>query len=145
MYTNQLVSIVKSDKELKPIFKGVYARDMLPKLEWPSCIILNTDNKSGHGQHWLAIYVDKTGFGNFFDSFGSHPNQFNLTEYITRNCSYWNYSSLQIQGNSSLCGEYCALFLHYRVRNTLRLFYSFFDSNFYFNDIKCKILYDKNF
>ena len=49
-------------------FNGVYSRDNLPKIKDESCII-NLDEYSDIGTHWIALYVlnnDVT----YFDSFG---------------------------------------------------------------------------
>jgi len=140
MFSSQLNHLINSDLKLKNNFVGVFPRDKLPNLDKGSCLILNTHDSFKEGEHWLAIYVDALGNGSFFDSYGNHPNRFNLIDYLNSNCIKLEYNRVQLQGISQMCGEYCALFLYFRIRNDLRKFYSFFDSNFYFNDLKIKKL-----
>ena len=58
MFSTTIISILSKDEKTKICFKGVFARDQLPKInEYPSCLILNTHGK-GKPEHWLAIYFD---------------------------------------------------------------------------------------
>ena len=49
-------------------FDGVFSVDNLP--ESPHLLVCNTDPSDRPGRHWIAIYVDNEGRGDFFDSFG---------------------------------------------------------------------------
>ena len=52
-------------------FQGVYSCDTLPPK--PELLVCNTDPHDKPGTHWIAIYVDKNGRGEYFDSFGMEP------------------------------------------------------------------------
>ena len=46
-------------------FQGVYSVDTLP--DKPKLLVCNTDPSTKPGKHWIAIYVDKRGLGEYFD------------------------------------------------------------------------------
>lgn len=116
--TQQILQILRKDKFSKTHFLGVFARDQIPlKLKYPSSLILNTDKSNQKGEHWLAIYYDKDGKAEFFDSFGRHPAEFKLENYMQKTSTKWDYNSKQLQSfQSKICGYYCVLFIMYRSR-----------------------------
>ena len=56
------IELIHAAKQLKiPNFRGVFLRDTLPKtLERNECGILNLDDSSGGGTHWVAWYKKGT-------------------------------------------------------------------------------------
>lgn len=66
------------DKIGNDLFKkkwgGVYPQDDVPKLKNGHYYIINTGFKNGHGAHWLAIAVSKSGIPHIWDSFARNPN-----------------------------------------------------------------------
>lgn len=132
--------ILKKDEKTRAIYLGSFARDELPaKPAYPSCFILNTEPRSEPGQHWLAIFYNKRGFAEFFDSFGHDPEYFDLEDYLNKTAKGWSSNKKIIQGSSDLCGIYCILFLIYAVREKTIVFFSQFKNNVKKND---SILYD---
>ena len=66
----QILQVLKTDKFSSPLFRGVFSRDQIPlNIQYPSCLILNTHTSNNVGEHWLAIFYDKLGIVNFFDSY----------------------------------------------------------------------------
>ena len=53
----------------EPRFNGVYSRDNLPKIKDEVCVI-NRDECSDIGTHWVALYVNNNNDVTYFDSFG---------------------------------------------------------------------------
>ena len=52
-------------------FLGVFAADEIPRnIRKPAIFVTNTDARGLPGEHWIAIYFDDDGKGEFFDSFG---------------------------------------------------------------------------
>jgi len=49
-------------------FDGAFSVDTMPSK--PHLLVCNTDPSDKPGQHWVCIYVDDDGRGEFFDSFG---------------------------------------------------------------------------
>jgi hypothetical protein len=59
MNTLEIDTILKKHPHSRPVFKGVYARNRLPRLlKVPSAHVANTDPDHRMGQHWVAIYID---------------------------------------------------------------------------------------
>ena len=54
----------------EPRFNGVYSRDNLPKIK-DGAYIINLDEYSDIGTHWVALYVHNNNVVNYFDSFGA--------------------------------------------------------------------------
>ena|SRR3989442_11171925 len=90
------------------IFRGVYACDELPVIAVrPSVIVVNTDPARLPGQHWICIYFDGDGHGEFFDSFGQRPKRV-FEHYLNKYCIAWTFNSKQMQSLiSRFCGHYC--------------------------------------
>ena len=59
MNTLEIDTLLKKHPHSRPVFKGVYARNRLPRLlNVPSALVGNTDPDHRMGQHWIAIYID---------------------------------------------------------------------------------------
>jgi hypothetical protein len=76
---------------------------------------VNTDDEHERGSHWVAFnFVNGT--YEFFDSYGQSPSEYGFQGELLQ----WDmkYSKKVLQGfNSSVCGQYCLLFLLLRSRN----------------------------
>lgn len=141
MNTTQLECCIECDSVLKQYVIGVFPSDRLPEWALPKSygIIVNTDPANQPGQHWCAIYCDAQGHLEFFDSYGRSPerNSMFITTWIHRRSNHVRFNQKQLQSDrSSVCGQYCLLFLHQRRQGiTLRQFLDTFDSsNFDTND-----------
>jgi hypothetical protein len=83
----QIYEILNSDDYSHKIFKAVLPRDKLPnKVKYPSAYIINTQGSSHPGEHWLAIYYDKNGNCDFFDSFGLNPAINGFIDFLNKTC-----------------------------------------------------------
>jgi hypothetical protein len=107
------------DKILRSIcgdmFIGVFARDRLPNTtRRPALMVINTDPVHQPGTHWTAVYIDKEGYGEHFDSLGQPPNK-TVEGYMKRYCRRWIISERQLQTLiSRYCGHYCVFYCCYR-------------------------------
>ena len=111
MNEGEIRLIMKTDFFLKNECWGVFARDEVPNTLLPGGYVINTEDRGEPGQHWIAIWVNKT--VEFMDSFGFKPEHygwhFNLPTY---------YNSSRIQRlNTDTCGAFCIYFLYYKCRN----------------------------
>jgi hypothetical protein len=146
MDSRQINKILNTDQVARKSFLGVFARDKLPnEIKWPSTLIINTDKSNQPGEHWLAIYYDENGTCEFFDSYGFHPDFYNLTDYIKSTSKNFIFNSKTIQGIfSKYCGQYCVLFLLIRSRNfSMKYFLNFFNNNTINNDKLIEFLMKK--
>ena len=53
----------------KPRFNGVYSRDNLPKIR-DGAYVINFDEYSDIGTHWVSLWVNNSNNVTYFDSFG---------------------------------------------------------------------------
>jgi len=115
-------------------FDGVFSIDRLP--DHPHLLVCNTDPSDKPGRHWIAIYVDDEGRGDFFDSFGRRPSDY-LERYMNRNCLSWNFNDRQLQSIvSKFCGHYCIYFCILRSRGVdMRKIVRSFSSDTGLNDV----------
>lgn len=108
------VEIYESLQYLPLSTTGVYPADQIPRV-WslPAGLVVNTDNHTGPGEHWVAMYVDDKGRGLYFDSYGLPPIIPQHLARLRRNCKFYRYSLKQLQSDtSSVCGQFCVVFLH---------------------------------
>ena len=87
-----------------PNFRGVFLRDTLPKKpRKKECGILNLDDTSGGGTHWVARY--KNGNEKFyFDSYGLQPPN-ELINYL-KSKIFYNTEQIQ-RADQVFCGHLC--------------------------------------
>lgn len=106
--------LYQMSKDLLPAsFKGVFARDELPKrMLRHQMFILNTDTSNLQGTHWVAVIV-RHGEGYYFDSLGFTPPLM-VIHWLNKYCNKWTCNTRQIQTNfSQTCGYFCIQFLYY--------------------------------
>ena len=122
MNTSQLEHVFSSEPEIKKTFGGVYACDQLPTVSvnhYPASFIVSTDPKSLPGTHWIAIYLEDEEHGEFFDSYGQHPTDYNdyFVNFMNKHTTEWKHNENGLQSAfSNVCGQYCIYYLYYRSR-----------------------------
>lgn len=87
-------------------------RDRLP-LSGPlhtECAVLNLDNSTGMGTHWVAYYkINSVAY--YFDSYGNLAPPIELIQYLGSDINiFYNYMNYQQYG-TVICGQLCILFL----------------------------------
>src|SRR6218665_1355330 len=87
-------------------FRGVFLRDALPKkLKSKECGILNLDDSSGRGTHWVA-WTQRSNDEMYFDSYGLPP-PLELLKYL-KSPVYYNSERIHVQsGDEAFCGHLC--------------------------------------
>lgn len=110
--------ILKANKSTKKIFLGVFACDTLPKIvprRSPVLLICNTQPIRKSGEHWIAIFISKNKYGEYFDSFGLPPQNIYILRFLRRNCIKYKYNSKMIQSLfSNYCGHFCIMYVYYK-------------------------------
>ena len=71
MNTLQIERLLKKDLKSKTIFKKVCALDQLEKPTFSSAYVINSDPSSEPGEHWVVVYFNKHGRGEYFGRYGS--------------------------------------------------------------------------
>lgn len=86
-------------------------KDDLPKKMWKNETgIVNLDNLSGFGTHWVCYKrINSTVY--YFDSFGNLPPPKELLLYfVTADKVLYNFNRVQME-NTIICGHLCLEFL----------------------------------
>lgn len=113
-------------------FVGVFSRTRIPlSNSIPAGYIVNLDDFSEPGSHWIGIYItDK--YYNVFDSYGRNLNNDSYISSFLRsyaNKREYTYSPFVLQQNTtSTCGLFCILFILIMSRGyTLNEFINIFN------------------
>ena len=93
-------------------FLGCFPKDKLPPFpsQFPKSLIVNTDEASKPGEHWVALVLThKKCF--YFDSFGLPIVDFRILRFL-KGYEKVSYSNTCIQDvKSNKCGQFCIAFL----------------------------------
>ena len=142
MNAREIYSALKRDRCTRDRFVGVFAADNLPaEKEFPGGYIVNTDPSSKPGQHWIAFYC-YDGCMECFDSSGADPQVYhpNIADWVKRGGFRIKQKEILQSQNTTVCGQYCMLFILCRCNNiSYEDFMSMFSKNKNFNDkLVCK-------
>ena len=98
MNTLQIKHILKRHPRTRPVFKGVHARNRLPRLlSVPSALVGNTDPDHRMGQHWVAIYIDANSREEHYDPTGRQPFLRAYVIFMNKHCTSWTYNTVKVQ------------------------------------------------
>lgn len=135
------IQIEKKMKELNVPLIGVFCKDELPKYMKKGNYIINMDNHTGKGTHWVALYYNYPENSLYFDPFG-----FIAPSEIEDRIKPYIYDSNDVQAyDSSSCGYYCIAFLMFLHKNhniykAYRNFIKLFSKNQVLNEKICQNL-----
>uniref|UniRef100_A0A1A8F2R5 Uncharacterized protein n=1 Tax=Nothobranchius korthausae TaxID=1143690 RepID=A0A1A8F2R5_9TELE len=94
---------------------------ILPKnIRLPAYVVVNTHPSHLPGEHWLALAVERDGFGTFFDSYGFTPElkyyPETILNFLKQRCSRIQFQDQQLQSlTSDRCGHHCVFFLCHKA------------------------------
>lgn len=121
METPELKKILKENAVTRETFTGVYALDKLPTASdsefhqrdrW--FLICNCCPSSRIGKHWIAMFYERGGDVEFFDSFGLPPSAYDARVMAFLNSTAAEdvmYNSVPLQAiDSDACGHYCIVY-----------------------------------
>ena len=109
----------------KSRFKGVYSRDNLRNEIKDGAYVVNLDEYSDIGTHWIALYVN-TKTVTYFDSFGVEHTLKEIKKFI--NNKNIIAKSFRIQAyDLIMCGYFCIGFIDFMLKgNNLTEFTNIF-------------------
>ena len=141
-----------------PFFVGAYPHDVRPRPPTPYSIILNTDNHTKPGKHWVALHVTANTLY-FCDSGGRHHSDSSFPKDFRKNIArlcrngkhgkhrkaVYNQKQVQPGTNSVCCGHYSLYYLNMLLldkKNPFKIFtddlvkndrivYRYYKRNFY--------------
>ena len=125
-------------------FVGTFPKDQIPLVTFRPCsYVINLDDSSNDGSHWIALFVNEENEAIYFDSFGRPPLACCLEIVnILMNLSgeYWIYNDKRLQSiESDACGFYCTLFILLLGGGAnLREFQKLFTQDYQLNDLLVK-------
>ena len=99
-------------------FKGVYSRDNLPHKIKDGAYVINLDEYSNIGTHWIALY-GKNNDITYFDSFGVEHIPKEIIKFINRPSQNKNIMTniFRIQAyDSIMCGYFCIGFIDFMFK-----------------------------
>lgn len=101
------------------LFKGVYPKDKLKLVKKfkNGSMIVNLDDSTGSGTHWVCVNIDSTKpYVEYHDSFGLYPPN-EIVAFLNKYKKPIIYQEDQLQNDKSvLCGYYCCDYLTQRYR-----------------------------
>ena len=92
-------------------FNGIHSRDNLPKIK-DGAYVINLDEYSDIGTHWVALYVNNNNV-TYFDSFGGEHIPKVIKTFINSKNKKTNI--FRIQAYDSMCGYFCIEFIDFRL------------------------------
>ena len=132
MLSTHIEKLLENEKS----FMGCYPKDKLPKIfpkVLPKTIVVNTGLSSTHGDHWVALRLQKA-FCFYFDSFGVDIVDREILSFIKRKYQKYTFNDKCIQNyDSENCGKFCIAFIK-MVKNKKE--FKTFVNNFDFYNLK---------
>ena len=118
----------------KPRFIGVYSRDNLPDKIKNGAYVINLDEYSDIGTHWIALYVNNKTV-TYFDSLGIEHIPKEVKKVVGNRNIITNIYRIQ-NYDSIMCGYFCIGFINYMVKGKSLTDYTnlFSPNNFKKND-----------
>ena len=115
-------------------FNGVYSRDNLPNKIKDGAYVINLDEYSDIGTHWVALWVNNNNV-TYFDSFGVEHIPKEIIKFIENRNIKTNIFRIQAY-DSIMCGYFCIGFIDFMFkRKTLTEYTNLFSpSDFTKND-----------
>ena len=117
----------------KSKFNGVYSRDNLPNKIKVGAYVINLDEYSDIGTHWIALW--KNNNTTYFDSFGVEHIPREIKKFIGNKNIIANIFRIQAY-DSIMCGYFCIGFINFMFKGKSLTDYTniFSPNNFKKND-----------
>ena len=106
-----LMEMLKADRQTRRELGDVVSMDLLPKRRLrrtPRLFIVNTDDSTGPGEHWVLVFFTGQNRGIYFDFYGLDVMDTRIQDFINKNCLSYVYNKRPLQGFfSHTCGHFC--------------------------------------
>jgi hypothetical protein len=120
LHTEQIDHILRTDPRTKQSYNGTFACDLLKNIEinkFPISYVINSDESSEPGTHWLSVYLKSKDSAHFFDSYAMDLSRYkDIEQFIYRVCDK-KVTVNQLEGtplqsdSTDVCGHWCIIFL----------------------------------
>ena len=111
-------------------FNGVYSRDNLPNKIKDRAYVVNLDEYSDIGTHWIALYLKNNDI-TYFDSFGVEYITEKIIKFMGRKNVIANIFRIQAY-DSIMCGYFCIGFIDFMFKGKALAEYTYLFSPNYF-------------
>ena len=112
----------------EPKLNGVYSRDNWPKIK-DGAYIINLDEYSDIGTHWIALWVNDNNNVSYFDSFRVEHISKEIKTFINSKNIKINIFRIQAY-DSIMCGYFCIGFIDFMLAGkTLTEYTNLFSPN----------------
>ena len=131
MNSLQLEIHMKTDSWIAKYYGGVLPRDLLPTSPMkPSFYVVNQDESSEAGSHWIVVFMQDNKITEYFDPLGKVPDQ-HFKDYMSFQSDNYLYNRKRCQNyQSNLCGQYCLFYCYVRAREySMQNILDMFDEN----------------
>lgn len=142
MFLYQIKDFIERHIDSRNVF--VTSVDRLPRnFNLPMALCTNLSKSNEVGSHWVCITITENGVGEYFCSYGVEPKSREILSFLKMHCKSHTFNKKQIQQTGSdVCGYYCCLYLHYKMKNLpLEVFLKNFSNNLYLNDYGIEKMY----
>ena len=114
-------------------FNGVFSRDNLPNKKKDGAYVINIDEYSDIGTHWIALWLNNN--VTYFDSFGVEHIPKEIEKFIGSKNVISNIFRIQAY-DSIMCGYFCIGFINFMFKGKSLTDYTniFSPNNFKKND-----------
>ena len=97
----------------EPRFNGIYSRNNLPRQIRDGAYIINLDEYTDLGTHWIALFCNRSKIV-YFDSFGVEHVPEEIKEFVGNKNIKANI--FRVQANDSvMCGYFCIGFIDFML------------------------------
>lgn len=104
---------LQSDTITNMWFTDVYASDQIKVTRYPCAIVVNIDDSSQKGTHWIPMFVLNPDTIEVFDSFGRPPWELgaNISKFVSKFVNIF-YNDMQFQNiGTTVCGAYSIYYI----------------------------------
>ena len=115
MSTDEIDEILSNNPITDIFYMRCFPSNKLPKCEhFPCSMVVNFDEHTKPGTHWVAVYAPDSTEAHYFDSFGGGETDIeNINEYLQDNFELVTNRSKAIQSRrSKVCGYYAIFFIY---------------------------------
>ena len=113
MDSEQIEKALKKNATTARHFRGVYARDTLPRKPKRGFYVVNFDKTGESGSHWVCMQIGKS-TNAYFDSYGGKPPPFTqraFTKFLGQT-KRLEKNTKQLQSDfSTTCGQWCIYYI----------------------------------
>ena len=103
-------------------FNGVYSRDNLPERSSTEikdgAFVINLDEYSDIGTHWVDLYISGHNDVTYFDSFGVEHIPKEIKTFLTKKNIKTNIFRIQAY-DSIMCGYFCIRFIDFMLKGKI--------------------------